>query len=950
DTSAKVSELSETHPALGVAYNVTGSFASPLALAGTAGHVAGDAIRGKETPLDTNTTMFSGTHMVNDSAEGIKRKTSTPLGDFLVDTGLSIAQFASKLPLGPAALPMMASGAGGQAALDVSERGGTAQQALKMGLVSAAAEYFTEKISLDRLLKIYKAGGAGFKDTLKTTAKNLGRQSVTEASEELLSEYINNVGDELIMKEQSQMSAYVNELVAGGMDAADALRKASVQFWVVNPLLAGAGGALSGGVMGAGGTVAGNVRQAGADSRLGTELRSSWGSDYDSAVAELVETGHEYMPETGSGYYADKAGEKLANGKQLTNREVGQLYRANLAAQEAEAEAYFTGRDPVNPIRRNDPLHPPGENEMQEFAIKRRQYEYGLQLANTLREYGVKNVVIEEMPDGENGRWENGTVYVSSRLDTAQAINAKVAHEISHAAQEGDAAFSGDVVLAMRDAGWDVDGAINAKRSTYTEFFEKQGKSKQWIADTVTEDYAADEVTADFIGELMRDGSLAQRLNTKPTLVHRIIDTVNRLLGGRVSTTERAAYTKLSQRLRTVAGVMGKGMSTNEYGASEEARFSIKNTRLMPWEQQVQEYFGESGALKSSDSMYLGETEAFLVNDGVPVAPLYIPTAVINKATREQKGSKSGHGLTQGQILKLKNGIESAPAIIHNPARNALIYLTENKDSEGRYIVATFDLSNNLYGERAHKATSIHGREAIDNLLYALDGSAKVFVKSKNKLDTIAGVQTDKSPKLLANVEFVNNNVPQAGTDVNGDKRYSVDESVDNNSKIASDIDVMELPAKARNYLHRSENGLSRQIAKLLDVPSPAGRSFLKPIVQKISQEYMNSGELSDDTVSSLFETAWDEGIAVSDEFYNEYKDLKDDLRTVAVTISEKDSGDIADYGAWLKHQFGRLKIFKTGGTPVDVRYMELSENYPDLFPEGITHPADQLRQMSEVA
>ena len=44
----------------------------------------------------------------------------------------------------------------------------------------------------------------------------------------------------------------------------------------------------------------------------------------------------------------------------------------------------------------------------------------------------------------------------------------------------------------------------------------------------------------------------------------------------------------------------------------------------------------------------------------------------------------------------------------------------------------------------------------------------------------------------------------------------------------------------------------------------------------------------------------------------------------MAVTISEKDKADIADFNSFRKSAFGRLRIVNEGGMPVDVAYEEL--------------------------
>lgn len=158
------------------------------------------------------------------------------------------------------------------------------------------------------------------------------------------------------------------------------------------------------------------------------------------------------------------------------------------------------------------------------------------------------------------------------------------------------------------------------------------------------------------------------------------------------------------------------------------------------------------------------------------------------------------------------------------------------------------------------------------------------------------------------------------------------------------------LPKKAQDYLKRAERALVGRVGRALSVPRFAQREYLQEIAQRISAEYLATGRVSEKTATELFEQAYQKGIVVDEAFYQQYKDIKEHLRTQAVTISEEDKHDIADWGAFRKSAFGQLRIVNQGGTPVDIAYEELRSMAPALFPYDISHPADQLVRMLEVA
>ena len=161
-----------------------------------------------------------------------------------------------------------------------------------------------------------------------------------------------------------------------------------------------------------------------------------------------------------------------------------------------------------------------------------------------------------------------------------------------------------------------------------------------------------------------------------------------------------------------------------------------------------------------------------------------------------------------------------------------------------------------------------------------------------------------------------------------------------------------DLPAKAKTVLQRAESGLVNKAGDLMQVPRFARREYLQEIARKMSREYLENGSVSQDTRDELFEEAYARGVEVDREFYDEYKGLKRRLREMPITISETDQPDVRGYDTFEQFRqaaFGTLRIVKEGATPVDTAYQDLMATYPELFPESITHPADQIVRMFEV-
>lgn len=157
------------------------------------------------------------------------------------------------------------------------------------------------------------------------------------------------------------------------------------------------------------------------------------------------------------------------------------------------------------------------------------------------------------------------------------------------------------------------------------------------------------------------------------------------------------------------------------------------------------------------------------------------------------------------------------------------------------------------------------------------------------------------------------------------------------------------LPERAAEYVARTENTLVRRLADNLSVPETAKRETLRPIADEIIYDVLRGGEMDNAKLNRLFEQAWDAGREADTEYYEQYKDVREKIRTQKLFISAKDRADIADFGLFRKQTMGTLRL-SSEGLPVDTFYQEMREMAPELFPASITAPSDQLLQLYEVA
>ena len=248
ETTRTSTEYANEHPVLG-------SIASVGARLGGA---VPDAIKYISTDLDKK--YNGGDGYINPEAtntaisDAMRAKVSENInndfGSFLYNTGMSMADFTSLLPLNAVpggqalSLGIMGTSAGVGVANDVINNGGTIDNAVKTGIAAGIAETLFEKVSLEQL-SAFKASG---KSTFRAAVGNVLKGAFTEGSEEAFTDLANRLTDDAINKDLSSYNLSKKNYMEQGMSEAEAENAASWDFWK-NVGLDFAGGAISGGVL-----------------------------------------------------------------------------------------------------------------------------------------------------------------------------------------------------------------------------------------------------------------------------------------------------------------------------------------------------------------------------------------------------------------------------------------------------------------------------------------------------------------------------------------------------------------------------------------------------------------------------------------------------------------------------------------------------------------------------
>lgn len=269
-----------------------------------------------------------------------------PVWGFIYSTGVSLAQNAATLGIAVAANLILPGAGSAVSAMLMSANsfndtynsvrmdGGSASQALTMGIISGAAEYVFEKLSIGKLLDTPAAKGAG-----KAFWKSMAKASLADmgfnAMEEMNTEIANVIGEVLVLDNLSeyekQKQYYMN--VEGKTD--DVAAALAFRDQVGRVLLAGGQGAIAGGVMG--GTIA-RVKMAKAESKVGKAVQKSGN------VSSMIKQGLNANADSEAYKIASQLNEKIKNKGKVSNQEVGALARA-IAAETQAASAGLSGVD-----------------------------------------------------------------------------------------------------------------------------------------------------------------------------------------------------------------------------------------------------------------------------------------------------------------------------------------------------------------------------------------------------------------------------------------------------------------------------------------------------------------------------------------------------------------------------------------------------------------------------
>lgn len=292
------------------------------------------------------------------------------------------------------------------------------------------------------------------------------------------------------------------------------------------------------------------------------------------------------------------------------------------------------------------------------------------------------------------------------------------------------------------------------------------------------------------------------------------------------------------------------------------------------------------------------------------------------------------------------------------------------------YYVKTVQIDNEVYDLLANVR-----RNGDDSYVYNI----RLYQNKKIKASPPIGIQTNS---VKSGAQRSDNSVSQNDSVVNtqsmqdvekdsSDERHSLVKSAQSelkalqkeNEKLRQDVDDLKQELQLTHGRKLSRDALISSIQKILidRYGVKLSAKELYPHVTNLYDMFYNNTvdgkrlkkdervdtmriiEEMDKIVDAVIENA----VGV-DDTYVEMKKLLPELRNTKLVVpmdARADAAQSAGFENWAefrKANFGRVG-FANEGLPVDTYYMELSERYPELFPDGITHPGEQAAHIADV-
>ena len=870
-------------------------------------------------------------------------------GQFAWTVAGSVIDNASRTPLvlvpGGKAVNRALTGAraAAQKMTEVGEKGGTARDAFLRGVGSGIVEAGTEGLGFDNAANIL------LKNTGDSVLKDILSQALAEGGEEALS-YLGNLAIDKLAKDPDAEFSWKDL----GMSVA--------------------AGAVAGGVLGGGASLVGsNVRSnnvtenaenvikpaenvaenavlqstakteeraqlekavkeaAGIDTRTEVEKVTAKEREYVDNVQKLVESG--IAPAEHLEQAQRKAAEAIT---EATNKQ------ANLDYQKLDADSGRVRQEAMNS----------GKGKLIEDIEK----------FTNKRGFKVKYYSADADSVG-NGFIDGDTIYINVQDSNVMAKTA--IHETIHGLRSGNQQEYAKLYNSIMDYAEQYRALHDVADSVMAAYTNPESVAYNSVLDddgNVDADKLGEEVLCKLCEEVIKDPeSFIKNVDGSRTVLDAVADLLRKIKNSLAITLTKSESAKLDNAVMAIERYV-----RNEGGKSSK-KYSVK--------------LGGYADIQIDSRKSLGKYDLEKYNDAVYVQNKIFDT-LMSEGFFDEDGKRFVENADTGIVIEInKSGIEETFGYGRNYAKlprnmKELKIITIDKIPEiikyGEVINSKPSYHNKHQGGATVDYTYIKHPVIIDGKEYRVEIDIRksnvknkfwvhrIYVNEKNNPSSLQSVVNNNHAAIGAlgysdsNISQVPKNDNGNNLSGNGGEKHSL--AVDSSgADIAEDLKGKTIreriearansgvTAKSQNVQTKAENALIRTISNAFGVRYTDKQGIIKEMVKEISAQVKATGAVNVEDIDRLVDTAFDKGVISSNEKAKMYPRLKAELREMRFKYQPS-----SIFQDMRNNYFGKLRFAKDG-TDVDILYPILNEKYPDLFPEDITAPEDQIVRIGQV-
>ena len=330
-------------------------------------------------------------------------------------------------------------------------------------------------------------------------------------------------------------------------------------------------------------------------------------------------------------------------------------------------------------------------------------------------------------------------------------------------------------------------------------------------------------------------------------------------------------------------------------------------------------------------------------------------------AIRHGLNGKSNRLITNARLgSKIGEVVQNAIPInaLHDTSANAdgtYAMAGYAMDDSGREIVAVVTVEQ--------RGGSVTGLETFD-VTHAVSGRQKRSEQADTKSQGVYPIKLTSKIKITDLVQKVNSTyrsilsedvLRAIGEARPADGHYT--ERVKFSVGETGETDAVEekpdarstMPKKAKLILETAESQLMGAVSSALRVPSIVSEKYLMPIVQELSDLYLEKGTLTEEDTGLLFDKFYATGVAACKDFLDQYAEVAEAVRSTALTPTKEEWASIFDTKAYKDFAKKYLRIVGSGGQTVADAFQKARSIQPDLFPGDMTTARGQAWRLGYV-